>query len=185
MQNFSVVEMLLRKARKCVSKKMRIQWNSKLDIESREKRGHWATLENLQAVIPFHLKHYKTTRESCQKNPNSVTSKDLTFTTRFIAVYLFLSVKGTRPMTYQFLTEELFQDAKQCGGFGNQKKFKRADSYSFDPSKLDSISMKVVDQYVEHIRPLIGPKCNHLLLNRNDTQFSRLTDYMESLYLSL
>ena len=40
LQNFSVAEMLLRKARKCVSKKMRIQWNSELDTESLEKRGH-------------------------------------------------------------------------------------------------------------------------------------------------
>ena len=69
LQNFSVVEMLLRKARKCVSKKMRIQWNSELDIESLEKRGHWATLESLQDVVPFHLEHYKTTLESCQENP--------------------------------------------------------------------------------------------------------------------
>ena len=78
---------------------MRIQWNSELDIESLEKRGHWTTLENLQDVIPFHLEHYKTTLESCQENSRSVTSKDLTFATRFIAVYLFLNVKGTRPMT--------------------------------------------------------------------------------------
>ena len=44
LQNFSVVEMLLRKARKCVSKKMRLQWNSELNIESLEKediRQHW------------------------------------------------------------------------------------------------------------------------------------------------
>ena len=61
LQNFSVVEMLLRKARKCVSKKMRIQWNSELDIESLEKRGHWATLENLQDVIPFNF-IWNTTR---------------------------------------------------------------------------------------------------------------------------
>ena len=82
---------------------MRIQWNSELDIESLEKRGHWATLENLQDVIPFHLEHYKTVLESCQENPTSVTSKDLTFAPIFFAVYLFLNVKGTRPMTYQFL----------------------------------------------------------------------------------
>ena len=82
---------------------MRIQWNSELDIESLEKRGHWATLENLQDVIPFHLEHYKTALESCQENPRSVTSKDLTFAPIFFAVYLFLNVKGTRPMTYQFL----------------------------------------------------------------------------------
>ena len=79
---------------------MRIQWNSELDIESLEKRGHWATLENLQDVIPFHLGHYKTTLKSCQENPRSVRSKDLTFATRFIAVYLFLNVKGTRPTTF-------------------------------------------------------------------------------------
>ena len=47
---------------------MRIQWNSELDIESLENREHWATLENLQAVISFHLPHYKTTLESCKKN---------------------------------------------------------------------------------------------------------------------
>ena len=54
LQNFSVVEMLIRRARRCISKKMRIQWNSELDIDSSEKRGHWATIEDLQAVIPYH-----------------------------------------------------------------------------------------------------------------------------------
>ena len=100
LQNFSVVEMLMRKAQKCVSKKMRIQWNSQLDIDSLERKGHWATMENLQSVIPFHLEHYKSTLNTCHKFPSTVTSTDLTFTTRFVAVYLFLNVKGTRPMTY-------------------------------------------------------------------------------------
>ena len=84
-------------------------------------------------------------------------------------------------MTYQFLMVEMFQDAKQCHEFVDQKKFKTAGSYSFDSFKLDSTSIKVVDQYVKHIRPLIGPKCNHLLLNRNDMQFSKLTDCMGKL----
>ena len=126
-----------------------------------------------------------TTRllSKCQENPRSMTSKDLTFATRFIAVYVFLNVKGTRPMTYQFLTAEMFLDAKQCDGFVDQKKFKTADSYSFDSFKLDSASIKVVDQYVKHIRPSIGPKCNHLLLNQNGMQFSKLTDCMGKLVL--
>ena len=157
---------------------------SKLDVRSKSPPDlliwkyppGWATLEHLQDVIPFHLEHYKTTLESCQENPRSVTSKDLTFATRFIAVYVFLNVRGTRPMTYQFLTVEMFQDAKQCDEFVDQKKFKTADSYSFDSFKLDSTSIKVVDQYVKHIRPLIGPKCNHLLLNRNGMQFSKITN---------
>ena len=67
LQNFSVVEMLIRRARRCISKKMRIQWNSELDIDSLEKRGHWATIEDLQAVIPFHLDHYKKTLDCCRK----------------------------------------------------------------------------------------------------------------------
>ena len=75
----------------------------------------------------------------------------------------------------------MFQDAKQCNGFVDQKKFKTADSYNFDSFKLDSTSIKVVDQYVKHIRPLIGPKCDHLLLNRNGMQFSKLTDCMGKL----
>ena len=37
LQNFSVVEMLIRRARRCISKKMRIQWNSELDIDSLER----------------------------------------------------------------------------------------------------------------------------------------------------
>ena len=32
------VKMLIRRARRCISKKMRIQWNSELDIDSLEKR---------------------------------------------------------------------------------------------------------------------------------------------------
>ena len=84
-------------------------------------------------------------------------------------------------MTYQFLTVEMFQDAKQCDRFVDHKKFKTADSYSFGSFKLDSISIKVVDQYVKHIRPLTGPKCNYLLLNRNGMQFSKLTDCMGKL----
>ena len=44
LQNFSAVEMLIRKARRCISKKMVIQWNSELDIDSLEKRGHWAPI---------------------------------------------------------------------------------------------------------------------------------------------
>ena len=84
-------------------------------------------------------------------------------------------------MTYQFLTVEMFQDAKQCDGFVDQKKFKTADSYSFDSFKLNSTSLKVVDHYVKHIIPLIGPKCNHLLSNRNGMQFGKLTDCMGKL----
>ena len=72
---------------------MRIQWDSEFDIDSSEKRGHWTTIEDLQAVIPFQLDYYKETLDCCRKYPSSVPSEDLTFATRFIAVF-FISEKS-------------------------------------------------------------------------------------------
>ena len=157
---------------------MGIQWNSELDTDSLEKRGHWATIEDLQAVLPFHLDHYKETMDCCRKYPSSVPSKDLTFATRFVAV---LRIKGTRPMTYQFLTVDMFAEAKQSDGFVDQKKPKTADNYSFDSFNLDSTAVKVIQQYVKDDRPHLGPKCNSLLVNRNSMQFSKSTECMGKL----
>ena len=41
-----------------------------------------------------------------------------------------LNVKGTRPITYQYL--EMIDDAKRNDGFVDQKKSKTADYYVFD-----------------------------------------------------
>ena len=48
---------------------------------------------------------------------------DLTFATKFVAMYLFIKVKGSRPMTYQFLTVDMIAAAKEKGGFIDQKAF--------------------------------------------------------------
>ena len=50
-------------------------------------------------------------------------------------------------------------------------------------TQSDSTLIKVGDQYVKHIRPLIRPKCNHLLLNQNGMQLSKLTNCMGKLVL--
>ena len=44
LQHFSVVEIYLRRIRKGFSKKMRVQWSTSIDIETLEKKGHWATM---------------------------------------------------------------------------------------------------------------------------------------------
>ena len=51
----------------------------------------------------------------------------------------------------------MFEEAKQSDGFVDQKKFKTADNYSFDSFNLDSTAVKVIQQYVKHVRPLLGP----------------------------
>ena len=40
-----------------MAKKTRIEWSSSLDIETLQAKGHWATIKELQKVIPFHLEN--------------------------------------------------------------------------------------------------------------------------------
>ena len=91
LHNFGVVEMFLTPARKCMSKKMSME----LHIKTWEHKGHWATMKELQHVIPLHLPRF----ELCKKN-SADCSIDLTFATRFITTFLFLRVKGTQTKTY-------------------------------------------------------------------------------------
>ena len=44
-RGLSTAEMYLKRARKTVSKMMRLQWTSELDIDALEAKGHWATME--------------------------------------------------------------------------------------------------------------------------------------------
>ena len=80
---------------------MRLQWTQDLDVETLEARGHWATMEELLEVVSFHLPRYELTVKTCQNDAGQVNPSDLTFATEFLATYLFIKVKGLRPMTYQ------------------------------------------------------------------------------------
>ena len=54
------------------------------------------------------------------------------FCTRFMATFLFLQVKCSRPMTFQYLTIKMIEGAKSNGGFIDQRQFKTADKFLFD-----------------------------------------------------
>ena len=173
------MEVYLKRVRKCMAKKMCIEWSSSLDIETLEAKGHWAMIKELQKVIPFHLEKYKDMLGHCKLRPKSVSVDQLAFCTRFIVVFLFLRVKRTRPMTYQFLTVEMFDNAREyTDGFVDQRKFKTALSYLFDYFQRDKASIKIVNDYVQFIRPLLGPKGDYLLINTKGTQFTKLTEAM-------
>ena len=53
--NFSVSEIFFKRARKCLRKQRRIQWSNDFDIDNLESASCWATVEELQSVIPFHI----------------------------------------------------------------------------------------------------------------------------------
>ena len=176
MQNFSIVEIYLKSILKCMGKEMRIHWKNYLDVDTLESKGSWATLKELQLVLPYHLPRYKVIVENCKTCTSLVSPSDLTFATRFIATFLFLKIKATRPMTYQYLTVEMFEHAKTTGGYIDQKLFKTTGTYGFDSIILDNINMKVIGKYVEFVQPLLQPTCGFILVDRNGTQFGKLTD---------
>ena len=111
---------------------MRLQWSQDLDIDTLEARGHWATMDELLQVVTFHLTRFENPLKTCKNCPNQVNPSDLTFAMRFVSMYLFIKVKGSRPMTYQYLTVDMVNAAKANGGFIDQKMFKTAGRYGFD-----------------------------------------------------
>ena len=111
-QKVSVTELYLKRARKTVAKMMRLQWTQDLDIETLEARGHCATTEELLEVVKFHLPRYENTVKIYISSSAQVNPSDLTFATTFVAMYLFIKVKGSRSMTYQYLTVDMIATVK-------------------------------------------------------------------------
>ena len=181
LRNLSATELYLKRARKTVAKMMRLQWSQDLDIDTLEARGHWATMDELLRVVTFHLSRFENTVKTCKNCPNQVNPSDLTFATRFVSMYLFIKVKGSRPMTYQYLTVDKVNAAKANGGFVDQKMFKTAGKYGFDSLILTDASMQVLDNYISFVRPLLNPRCDYVLVTRNGGQHSKLGDVMSKL----
>ena len=181
LRKFSATELYLKRARKTVAKMMRLQWTQDFDIETLEARGHWATMEELLEVVKFHLPRYENTVKICKSSPAQVNPSDLTFATKFVAMYLFIKVKGSRPMTYQYLTVDMIATAKEKGGFIDQKTFKTAGKYGFDSLILTDANMQVLNGYISYVRPLLKPQCDFVLVNRNGGQHGKLGEIMSKL----
>ena len=181
LRGLSCTELYLKKVRKTISKMMRLQWTSEFDIDALEAKGHWATLEELLEVVGRYLPRYESVLKSCKDNPGSISPFDLSFATKFLAVYLFIKVKGSRPMTYQYLTVEMVNKAKSNGGFIDQKMFKTAGKYGFDSLYLTETSIQVLDGYINHVRPLLKPNCDYVLVTRNGGQHNKLGELMSKL----
>ena len=178
LRKFSATELYLKRARKTVAKMMRLQWTQDFDIATLEARGHWATMEELLEVVKFHLPRYENTVKICKSSPAQVNPSDLTFATKFVAMYLFIKVKGSRPMTYQYLTVDMIAAAKEKGGFIDQKAFKTAGKYGFDSLILTDANMQVLNGYISYVRPLLKPQCDFVLVNRNGDQHGKLGEIM-------
>ena len=89
LRGLSCKELYLKKVRKTVSKMMRLQWTSELDIDALEAKGHWATLEELLEVVGQYLPRYESVLKSCKDNRGSTSPFYLSFATKRLAVYLW------------------------------------------------------------------------------------------------
>ncbi|KAK3740785.1 hypothetical protein QZH41_001235 [Actinostola sp. cb2023] len=182
LRNLTATEVYLKRARRTVSKMMRLQWTSDLDIDTAlESKGHWATLDELLHVVTYHLPRYETVTKLCKEKAKKATPSDLSFATKFVAVYLFIKVKGSRPMTYQYLTVDMVETAKSNGGFIDQKKFKTTARFGFDSLYLSDTSMQVLDAYITHIRPLLKPTCDYVLVTKKGGQHSKIGQLMSKM----
>jgi len=160
---------------------MRLQWINELDIDTIECKGHWATLEELLEVLACYLPRYDNALKKCKDKPATVSPLELSFGTKYLAVYLFIKVKGSRPMTYQFLTVEMLRTAKTNGGLIDLKMFKTAGKYGFDSLFFTDTSMQVLDSCIEHIHPHLKPTCEYVLVTRNVGQHNKLGELMSKL----
>ena len=135
----------------------------------------WARLEALQRVVPFSYPRYNELLQRRKKNTVSYISPgELTFCTRFVAVYLFVKVKGSRPMTYQYFTVPMFNNRKKNGGFVDRTEFKTVFYLIVIAQRLlTTISLSYDGCFIQIMI--------YVLVTRNGTQYSKLSDLMSKL----
>ena len=124
---------------------------------------------------------YKNAQVTISNGSRLLSRSNLIFSSRFITTLLYLRVKCSRPMTFQFLTVSMINKARTNGGFIDQTEFKTAAWYIFDTLIIDDDVMALIDLYLQHIRPRLNPQFYYVLLSTNGTQIQSLTTSMTML----
>ena len=146
---------------------MRAEWNTTLDVDYLDKLGCWATLDEMQSVLPYHQPRFTRIIAEAKKGSDAVRPYDLSFCTHFIVAMLFLDVKASRPMTYQLLTVEMVQSIKENEGQKgviDQSQFKTSECYGFDSLIFEQQHLEVLRLYIRHVRPHIENNSEDILL---------------------
>ena len=175
---FSATEVYLRRGKANLQKKKVMEYSRNLDLESLIIKDSWCSLEEMEKVIPFHATRFKEVYERCATGTSNVSVNDLAFASRFIATYLFLRVKCSRPRTFQFLTMDMIERARTNGGYVDQTEFKTATTYIFDTLIIDDLVFKVLDMYTTAIRPRMQPKCCYVVISNSGRQYNSFTTAM-------
>ena len=179
-------EVYLDRMKKSLKKKMKITWNTVLTCEYLDSINCWATLQDMQKVIPFHGDRFSQILLNASNTTAIVPSHDLSFATAFLVVVLFILVKATRPMSYQYLTIEMVENLPKEGGIIDQTQFKTNYKYGFDSLVISENALDIIQGYIKCIRPRLNPACDFLLINRNGKQLSQLSNiFGRTVYLAI
>ena len=65
LRSFAITEVYLRRGQRCLSRKKMTEWNRNFDLETLMAKNCWATMEEMENVIPFHLSRFKDVIEKC------------------------------------------------------------------------------------------------------------------------
>ena len=170
LRSFTTTEVYIRRGLGNLARQKKIDYARNLDLESLISRNSWASLHEMEMVIPHHTELFESI-VNLIRNKETPTISDLAFATRFIITFLFLRVKSSRPMTYKFMTLQQVHAAKSNGGYIDQSTFKTASTYVFDTLILSEAVLTILDTYIKVVRPLLHPKCEYVILTTNGTQF--------------
>ena len=173
LRTFTVSEVYIRRGIGNLTRKKKINYNRNLDLEQLIARNSWASMEEMESVIPFHTPKFQKVVKSI-RSEECIPVNDIVFATRYIITFLFLRVKCTRPMSYKYLTLTQLDQAKTNGGYVDQSTFKTSTTYAFDTLILSEDVLSILDTYVHVIRPKTNPTCEYVLLNSNGKQHSAL-----------
>ena len=170
---FIASEVFLQRVKKFLARKMRVEWNTLLNVDYLETINCWATLQDLQKVIPYHSDKYKQIVMNSNDHSICIPAHDLSFATSFIVAILFLVVKASRPMTYQYLTVNMIKSVGN-DGIIDQTIFKTQEKYSFDTLMFSKDVLTLINGYINYVRPRLNPQCDYLLVCRKGNQITKL-----------
>ena len=172
---FIAAEIYLDRVKKCLSKQMKVEWNVVLSIEYLNSINCWAGLSDLQAVIPYHADKFTQILLNAGNVDTQIPAHDLSFATAFITAVLFIMVKASRPMTFQYLTVRMVLSISIEGRIIDQTKFKTNCKYGFDSLIFSTECITILKGYISCIRPRLNPTCEYLLVSRNGIQLRQLS----------
>ena len=181
LRSFAVTEVYVRRGKENLSKRKRLEYARNLKLETLVAKNSWASIEEMEKVVPYHTPMYQSILDLCKGGSNVPNVTQLAFATRFIVTFLFLRVKCTRPMSFRYLTMEMVDEAKRNGGFVDQTSFKTCDKYVFDTLLLIPAVLDVLETYKRCIRPLCNPCCDYFIVTTNGTQYTAFSTAMSLL----